>query len=802
MIKKLSIAFVCFCTGVVSFAQNNDYFNLKDVKTYRFDHLELSTDKEIDQFIQDPAAFNFIEALKINQTNRLNEIISGTGLCNFIKELDLKEYHGDINASTFDSCKGVEILHLSLNEEKLEQLKFLSGMSQLADLYLYIVGKPENLDGLSLLPVLKQLHIIGDFLPKDIAHITTQIQNQTYLQELGISIDRITDIPQSITRFKTLSRLNLYDNLSVFTNKGIEDLNEEKISILFNIYSDQINAIAISYFSNNGKLADFETEYLQSVYKGELLPQQFEAMELENVESGSIPFKKEFIPDFPLTAEFNKPYPKLFPNTEIIVVNPVKNSIVYSNSGMKISIASGSFVNETGIDITDPVYLKITQMNTPTDLLFAGLNLKNGDRQFCNQFLFNIQASTERSAAILKEGFQIKVSIPVAADSSITYFFDYESNTWQDLNFYNQIFAANFTPIDFYKFESNGAHTSHFLFDTAAFKDRFLSKDNYLLNDKGNNSQLLFRSGDFFTDLDRTWNKDYNKDGKLKGLKIKRGKSYVKIQKVIPKVRNKDRQYFKLLDKTEQGILSELSAFKKINFNVAISIENKKEFNENFVRNSKYYDIQIHYSKGKEFCDITLKTSDGFKKLQAFITDTEDKKLLKKQMKKFMQAYKKYIRIRAKRELEFNTLNAKRFEEFKVYSNEKIKALQKNNTYSEVKIHQLGTFGFMYDREPVFTTNIIAQYTDESGLPIDVKNLYLIDSRYNSVFKKETGNISFDPENISCIIATDYSGNLYYANKSDIAASHLSNNSLTYIKLKKVNPGINTISVFNQMIRN
>jgi len=239
------------------------------------------------------------------------------------------------------------------------------------------------------------------------------IQNQTTIQTLGLSIDRITDLPANIIRFKTLSRLNLYDNLSVFTNKGIEDLSEEKLSILFNINSDNINAISISYFSNNGKLIDFEIEYLQNLYKGEIVPQQFGENENDKQETGNIPFAKEFVPDFGSSPEFNKPYPKISPNTEYFTINPSTNSLIYSNSGLKLSVAANSFVNEKGEDITVPIYLKLIQINSPSDILFAGLNFKNGDRQFCNQFLFNIQATCEKSSAKLKDGHQIKANLPI-----------------------------------------------------------------------------------------------------------------------------------------------------------------------------------------------------------------------------------------------------------------------------------------------------------------------------------------------------------------------------------------------------
>ena len=98
MIKKISVVLLLICNSILSFAQSNDYFNLKDVKTYRFDHLELNTPKSIDQFIQRPSDYNFIEALKINQTDRLNEIIAKTGVGEIVKELNLIDYHGDFNA--------------------------------------------------------------------------------------------------------------------------------------------------------------------------------------------------------------------------------------------------------------------------------------------------------------------------------------------------------------------------------------------------------------------------------------------------------------------------------------------------------------------------------------------------------------------------------------------------------------------------------------------------------------------------------------------------------------------------------
>jgi hypothetical protein len=802
MIKIFTIALVFFCTSVVSIAQNNDYYNLKEVAKFRFDHLELNTADDIKVYLQKTSEYNFIDALKVNQTTRLDEILSETKYCGFIRELDLSNYSGDYDSHTFDSCVNLEILHVTIREDKIDQLKAFVSAKQLQSLYITILGKTEKLKPFSQLPRLKELHIFGEFLPQDLSQLLVQIEEQSKLKTLSLSVDRITDLPKEIIKFKKIEKLNLYDNLSIFTNKGIDDLSEEKLSIIYNLGADLVNAISVSYFSNNGELAPFEKQFLQSVYNGEILPMQFQTDEYTNEEAVHIPFDKAFEPNFLQTSEFNPPYTPIQSQNEVFMILPGTNSVVYSNSGMKISIPANSFVNENGNQIEETIYLRIIQINKPTELLFTGIRLKNGSRQFCNNYMFNLSATTSKSSAKLKEGFQLKVLMPKAIDSSKLYFFDYESNTWQDQDFYNQVFATNFTPIDFYKLENGTPLNTYYQFDTSSFEQRFYGEHHYFLNDYKSGSQLLYKLKKYYTDLDREWINNYNKNGKLKGLKIKHGRAYVKIQKVIPKVRNKEKVYFKILDKTKQEILPELCAFKRINLNVPVDINNRREFTDNFIRNAKYFDVKIEYTNGKNYCDIILKTKDGFKKLTAYITDSDDKKLIKKQLLKFSKAYKKYLQIRSKRRKEFESLNLIRFNEFKAYTETKINGLITDNATSEVKIHQLGSFSLMYDEEPEFTTNIIAQYTDFSGLPIDIKDLFYIDSRYNTVFRKEVGNISFDPEYCRCFIATDYSGNLYYATKNDVSSSNLSNNSLTYIKLQKVNPSVNTIQMFNNLIRN
>lgn len=798
---KCILLLICSTTASV-FAQSSDFFTLKEVKKYRFDRLELQNQDDVAYFVKNADEFRFVEALKLSGNLNIGNILGKAEICSYIRELDLTAYTGDIPPHVFDSCGHIEILALSLPEERLSSLTVLNGLEGLQTLYLFVSGRPESTTAFSSLPILKELHIIGEFLPADISSIFHSLRDQTFLQVLGISLDRITDIPAGITRFKTLNKLCLYDNLSVFAGlknlpgmKSIEELSEEKFHIMFNMNTDMISAVQVSYFSSYGGLADFETEYLQSLYHGEKV---FISAAEEANSKGAVTttFTPGFKPDFPASPEFNPPYPKIQPQPEVFTINPGSNSIIYASSGMKITIPANCFTDADGNIISDPVYIRLTEYTNPADFLFAGFSFKNGSRQYCPGYMFNIQATSLKSTAAMRNGFQIRVVMPAAGDSSNMHFYDAESNTWQNLNFYNSVFAPSFIPFDFYKTESGSDKTDYFAFDTTGFLLRFEDGAHFLLNDKFNNSQMLFRRKKFFTDLDRNWNKEYNKDGKMKGLRVKKGKSYVRIQKVIPKVRNKNRQYFKILDKSGMKLLAELHALRNINFSVERDPENKRAFNEQYVKQAKYTDVEITYTRGKSECMIRLKTENGFKLLKAFITDSEDKKVIKKQLRRFYRAFRNYEKLRNERKNEFNELNESRFEEFRTYTYGRLNKLKKDGKFSEIKIPGLGTYGYLADSTPQFSTNIIAVYTDENGLPVDVRNLFLIDSRYNTVFSIRPGNISFTPSSCSMIVATDFSGNLYYANRDDVASTNLSDNSLTYIRLKKVALGVTTLPMF------
>ncbi len=795
MNNKFSIILylVFFSTRIV--AQSNDFYSLKNVDKYRFDRLELTTEKDVTVFIKNTSDYNFITALKINNTVNLNAVLNKLNNCYALNELNLKNYEGNFTKNSFDSCQQIEWLQVSLTENKLSQLPNITKLKNLSSLYLFIKGKPEKIDELKALPNIKELHIIADLLPADIAKITDYITGKMNMQTFGISLDRITDLPKSITKLYYLSTLVLYDNLSLSIAENLEDLTEYATAISFNIADDLPSMIQVKYYASSA-LGNYENEYLEKLYKGEIISDNT-ALETASIDNKSISFRKEFSPDFKSSPEFNYPYSSVKPKEEIFMIDGTTNASILSESGLKLIIPQNSFISTMEENIKDPIYIKIVQIPRAIDALFCGFNLKIGNSNLANQFLFNIQASTAKNEVVLKPNMQIKALLPVSKDSaSYEYYFDYESNSWQDLALYNSVFSNDFTPIDFYKIETNLGTKNAYIFDSSTFENRLFYGTNYFLNDKNINTQLLFKKHKFYTDLDRTWTKTYNNSGKKDGARIKRGRGLVKIQKVTPKKRNKERQYFKILDKTDKALFAELKHLKALNLNLKINLENKKELADNYIKNKKYNDVRIYYSQGKETCKILLKTEEGLQEIEALITDSEDAEIIKKQISKFYKAYRKYEKTMNNRKESFNSLNNLRYKDYETFLNAKSEELIKNKQTAELKIHQLGTFGLVKMQEHNFNTNLVVHYADERGLPIDVKEIYMLDDRYATPIKLEKDKIFLTPINCQLIVATDYNGNIYYANKSDIIALNFSNNSLTFIKLNTLRTKLNSIESF------
>ncbi len=806
MRTKLLFFFFILLSNYSAYSQLSDYYNLKDVKKYRFNRLSINNVKDAQDFVANASEYNFVTGIKLENAIDIKSILDKTKNFYEFSELNLKDYKGDITDHTFDSCVEIEVLHLKLEENKLGQLSSLPPLKRLTALYLYIHGKPESLQDLKLIPNLQELRIIGDFLPQQLKEMVEILKFNPRLHVFGVSVDRVTDLPLNILSLRFVGEIYVYDNLSVFTNGGIEDLNEEKVTIFFNIASDLSSAVAIKYMSTGNELAAFETAYLEKLYRGQIITERNLGIpvygeEVEGEEKFFIPFKNEFNPSFVKPVEFNFPVNDIKPKVEIFKIDPTKDAIITTNSGLRLVIAKNSFSALNSPTVTEPIYIKLSEIVSTSELLFGGVNLEAGQQGYYNnRYLINVQATTATSEVSLKENYQIKAILPITKDSTMENFFDYESNSWQDLTLYNSVFNSTLEPIDFYKIENQGNAVNYVVFDTSAFETRFKRQANFFLNDQLNDQQLMFANKGLYTDPDRAWKK-YNQDGKKVGVRIKKGKALVKIQKVTPKKRNKERQYFKLVDRTEQGIFSELKCLKGINFNVKTNPENKRELTENFIKNYKYQDVRVDYNAGQNTCIILLKYEDGYKQLTAFITDAEDDKNLKKQLKKFDRAYKKYRHHLEQRAKSFDDNNDARYEEYLQYVREKVKANVNSNNITEIRLNQLGSFGLFTLKPIEFNTNLIVQYTDERGVPIDVKELFMIDSRYQTVISLDFKNLAITPSTCQLLFATDYNGDIYFANKSDIAAMNLTNNSLTYIKLSLIKVKLKSIEGFNHYVK-
>ena len=96
---KFRFFFFIFLSAFSAHAQISDYYNLKDVKNYRFDKLSISSAKDAQVFTANALEYNFVTGIKLENAIDIKSILDKTKNFYEFNELNLKNYKGDIKLS-------------------------------------------------------------------------------------------------------------------------------------------------------------------------------------------------------------------------------------------------------------------------------------------------------------------------------------------------------------------------------------------------------------------------------------------------------------------------------------------------------------------------------------------------------------------------------------------------------------------------------------------------------------------------------------------------------------------------------
>ncbi|MBC7425983.1 MAG: hypothetical protein H7321_05560 [Bacteroidia bacterium] len=781
------------------FAQTKDYYSLKEVVRNRFVKLEINTQSEALQFAKNAEKLFYISSIRINGDVDVLTVLRAALKIDELTDIQFKRFNNFPSKALLDSLIYIESITIYSNEENTERIADLASLPTLNSLTIYLDEKVENYKFLKPFErKINNLSLIGDLLPRHLEEITNILSSFPFLNTLSLSVDRLTDLPSSLSSLKMLSTLNLYDNLSRAAGNGIEDLGVEYFEIIYDKEYDVSKGIRINYFSDNNSLSEFERDRLIAIWKGELFVTNAKIPETFSLNSDSagaiISFAQAPSIDFVSSPALSPPYERIKKQGEIFAIDPHKAAILHTLNGINALIPAESFVDDENNSPAETVYVRITHLENQADLLFTGVPMKaiggSDPEYFSSKTMFNIVASTSKNNLKLKEGRQIKVEYFGDNDTLAgNYLLDPESKSWFDLRIYYYS-DAGIIPQDFYNLKQSPSSENYYHLDNSDFNSRFFSENNYFLNDAFTTVQNIVIEGKYVVKPQQNWevqniNKIY--------VKVKKGRSLIKIQRLAPKDAVKGFIYFRLTDKLNNLLFPELKPFSKFNFIYISSKEDKKEFTREYVSQMKYNDIRIKYVSGNEFCLITLKTDEGFIQIKALITDEKSVKKKAKEIAFFSKLYKKYSTSLAARENAFNNSILNRATAYKQYFSSRENSMNKTKKLQEIRIRELGVFAAMTEEKTGATSEIIAAYTDNGGLPIDVKQVYVIQKNINSVQVLKPGNIMLDLVNTSLIAVIDYTGNFYYLTAKDLKSLNLTSNSLVYFRMTKLLPATKTI---------
>jgi hypothetical protein len=314
------------------------------------------------------------------------------------------------------------------------------------------------------------------------------------------------------------------------------------------------------------------------------------------------------------------------------------------------------------------------------------------------------------------------------------------------------------------------------------------------LFDEHSNYEKLFKFQKYFVGKDYEWDPKTAKQS----FKIKNGKALFRIDKKRPKNSQKGDVFFTLSDKFEGKFFPEMKLLKNKLFKYAGS-ENSKEFNARFRRGKYFIDYILETESRDGKWRLIMKTTEGFEEIK--VEPVFYKKTGKPMKKKAnVRLLNKFTNKIAARQETFNQFLDQRLADYaEYYDQRQISFLKKGNLHTEF-IRQTGLFG-MFNIVPLENpVEFFIKLHDDNGLPIDSKDIFVIDKKTGFSKRIAQGNQKLNPELISMIICVDYSGNIYYLSGDDIKKTGFSDGSIYFLKLRFHPFPVRSVSEFMNQI--
>jgi len=777
-----------------------EHYPLNKVKGGRENQMVIRNMADLNEISQNYHAYSHVNSVSINGKVDINKAISVLYNLVEIYEIKLRNYSGSLRNYGGDTLDLFEDIVYYMTYENSSDLTYIDNFPRLNSLTIVHPGPVvENYKLLLQVKRTKKLNVLGDFFPVDmdsIMHYAAQLKQVT---ELGLGLDFLTDIKPFVLKMPKLKVLSVFDNASHVNNIEYIDYPMDKRFVSYK-EGKKLKQIELRFYSDRSEIEPFDIFYLQHDFpKSEFSKTSQVSKDPKstiNTLNWSL-LSKDTIPMIDYASHTHPaadiPIPYLTPTIEYYRIDPTKNNVVHTSAGVELKIIANSITDEYGFVVKEETTIAFADLQDPINVFLAGLQMKARRKGLEVQLnplsMFEVKAFVKGKPAKLKKGYAMKATFMLPRDTLFSqYILDPVGLKWRPMTGY--YYTKKLGEIKYQSFSNwtNPDETDQIYdFDNSMFDARYANPSYFYLMERDYKKQNFEkRKGNKFN----SYSTLYYYSESNNSLSIKKGKKLVKIIKQ-PREEG-DAKFlirFKLEDAYEYHLFSELRAFRKYEFKLDFP-EGRREFSKYYTVKKRYFDLRIIYNYGSPKGVIEFKDDHGYRTLDFYVSQEEKES--------FWKLYQKYSSVMKMHSDEFNRTIAQKEQRY-ISSYE---SSRKKEGYKESSA-TLTEFGIYSNTNTAIIQNkkeFIANFTNDGGIPLDLKRCYVLHKNTNTIYTFPTGNIFFDKNNISAIICLDHTGKVYFIDGDRLSSYHIEDFSYSVIKMELIEIPIKTAEEFKSFI--
>lgn len=756
------------------------YVSPREYKANMQHYIELKTLKDVLFMQKNIKDFYGVQCIRMDGAVDISECTKIIERLDDVEQVELISFQGQLlneDLERLDWAGDVLVYVKNGDEQHILNTPYLE---KLAFITLVFEVVPEDFNFLKKWRC-RSLKLIAPFVKKEVPMAINACAQMRNLRDLGISLDRVQDLPPSISSIKRLKTLAIIDNLSWLTQKYLSNLSLHSFNIEQSINQGEFTKYTqIEYYADEPNLTDYENNYILSLFTDGIY----------------VPFMNQFADSseyagfatyVPLSSPESTLFPSLFKKPHLLPkyketefyfnATNQKDFVYYIGEEAALFIPKNSLRSSTDSVHMGTYTLRVSWSNKPRQF-FAQSNTLNFDSsqktyQLAPSAVIELQAMDGQNKLEMRPGYFWKIVFAGSIDSADRFYaFNGVKNTWENFWDYDYEFDdIKNQVIDFYQFYGGDKiakpiSTFNRLSPMQHFETQGFS---YHLSYDQNRLKLQ-EEGPFF--LPR--NAEVTNKSEFS---IRRGRKYVGISRISEnKIENVIS--LRLYDKTSV-LFPELKAFKNVPFYIQTKMD-RKTFSKTFISKKRYNDVRIESIGSEYYLDLKLENAYWHLKI-AQPNSLEEAKI---SQAKFAKAIGKYQECRTKR---LNAWQTRMLNQEEEVTNKSINTLLKSRgelATAAFRIRSMGAFAYAHPTINSDTFSVIIQPTNAGGIPIEAQRFVVanrVPFTYQVFGAQSTYSVELNYENLLYIACADEKGQVYTVTGREFNAMGVKNN--TYIQL-------------------